>query len=122
MGNPLGIIVVIISVGEATVFEIVYIVLLPISTSQRFDHIKIVFAAGLATSANMIILLNILLGQGLPLQLILLMLIFSFISGIILGGYLGFIIFQLFQQSGLLDWRKELERPDDSFSRREPPE
>jgi ABC-type thiamin/hydroxymethylpyrimidine transport system permease subunit len=70
----------------------------------------------------MIIMLNILLGKGLPPQLILIMLVFSFISGIIFGGYLGLLLFQLFQQSGILDWRKEIEKPDDSFSRREPPE
>ncbi|MHA2202512.1 MAG: ECF transporter S component [Candidatus Hodarchaeales archaeon] len=122
MGNPLGFIVVIISIGEATVFEIVYLIQSKMIFSQKFNHIEIVIAAGLATSTNMIILLTILLGQGLPPDLILLMLLFSFISGIIFGGYLGLIFHQLFQQSGLLDWRKENGKPNDSFSRHEPPE
>jgi ABC-type thiamin/hydroxymethylpyrimidine transport system permease subunit len=108
MGNPLGIIVVLISFGEAVVFEIIIFILRPL-ISQKYDHIRIAFAAGGATSMNMIILFNILLGKGLPTELIFLMLIYSFISGIIFGGYFGLLFFQLFQQSGLLDWRKEAE-------------
>ncbi|MFW9902934.1 MAG: ECF transporter S component [Candidatus Thorarchaeota archaeon] len=108
MGNPLGIIVVLIAIGEAIVFEIVILTLSKLIT-QKYDHIRIVLAAGGSTSTNMIILLYILLGKGLPPELILLMLIFSFFSGIIFGGYLGIIITHVFQQSGLLDWRKEVE-------------
>ncbi|MFX0207521.1 MAG: ECF transporter S component [Candidatus Hodarchaeota archaeon] len=108
MGNPLGIIVVIIAIGEATVFEIVILILSKLIT-QKYDNVRIVLAAGGATSTNMIILLSILLSKGLPPELILLMLIFSFISGIIFGGYFGIFISHIFQQSGLLDWRKEVE-------------
>jgi len=114
MGNPLGIIVVLISIGEAIVFEIIILILSPI-TSQRFDHIIIALAAGGATTTNMIILLNILLNQGLPLELILMMLIFSFLSGIIFGGYFGLLFYHLFQQTGLLDWRKGLKEKRDVF-------
>lgn len=114
MGNPLGIIVVVISIGEAIVFEIAILVFSPI-TSPRFDHIRIALAAGGATATNMIILLNILLNQGLPLELIFMMLTFSFISGIIFGGYLGLLFYQLFQQTGLLDWRKDLKEKRDVY-------
>ncbi len=119
MGSPLGIIVVFISVGEAIVFEVVYFFLTSILFLRKFDHIRIAVAAGFATATNVIILLNILLGKGLPYELILLMLIFSFFSGIIFGGYLGLILFQLFQQSGLLDWRKGTKKPHDSSSMQE---
>jgi len=107
MGNPLGIIVVIISIGEAIVFEIVYLILTTILSSRKFDHIRISVASGFATAINVIILLNILLGKDVPYEIILSMVIFSFISGIIFGGILGIIFFRLFQQSGLLNWRKE---------------
>ncbi|MFX0013724.1 MAG: ECF transporter S component [Promethearchaeota archaeon] len=119
-GNPLGVVAVIISVGEASVFEIIYLSLSALISSQKFDHIKIVVAAGLGTATNMIILIGILLGKGLPFQLILIMTFFSLISGIFLGGYFGLILFQLFQQSGLLSWRKETIESEDSSSSQKP--
>ena len=116
MGNPLGIIVVFIALGEAVVFEIVYFSLTSLLSTQKIDNLKITIAAGFSTAINVIILLNILLGKDVPNEIILLMLSFSFISGILFGGILGIIFFRLFQQSELLNWRKEFKKPDDSFS------
>ncbi len=115
MGNPLGIIVVFIAFGEAVVFEIGYFSLTYLPSVQKIDYLKITVAAGFSTAINVIILLNILLGKDVPYEIILLMLSFSFISGIIFGGILGIIFFRLFQQSGLLNWRKEFKKPDGSF-------
>ena len=105
--SHLGIIALCVSTGEAIVFEIIYLGLSIFVKSRKFQHPKIVAAAGFSAVSNIIIQFNTFLGLALPPELFLLIVAICFASGIGLGGYLGLILYQLFERSGLLEWRRE---------------
>ncbi|MFX1282904.1 MAG: ECF transporter S component [Promethearchaeota archaeon] len=114
--SHLGIIVLYVSIGEALVFEIVYFSLSILPKALKIESLILISAAGLAAVSNIVIRLNTFLGFALPLEIFILILGVCFISGVVFGGYLGLFLFQLFEQSRLLSWRKETKKPDKSFS------
>ena len=112
--SHLGVVVLFISIGEALIFEIAYLIFSFLLKIRNFHDLEIILAAGLAAVSNIVIQINTFLGYALPLEIFLLLLVLSFISGMVFGGYLGVIFFQLFERSGILNWRKDPKGSDDS--------
>jgi ABC-type thiamin/hydroxymethylpyrimidine transport system permease subunit len=111
--SHIGVLVLYISIGEALVFEIIYFSL-SIFLKVKWQDLGIILAAGFAAISNIVIQINTFLGFALPLEILLLILVLCFISGMGFGGFLGLKFFQLFQQSGILNWRKDPEEPNNS--------
>ncbi len=116
--SHLGILVLYISTGEAIVFEVIFFSFFALIKSKRLLHLEIAVAAGFAAVSNIILQLNTFLGSALSFELFLLIIALCFISGVGFGGYLGQMLFHLFQQSHLLDWRDKIKEPADSYSKR----
>lgn len=102
-----GIIVIYIAIGEAIVFEAVILGLTFLFQSKKLHHLTIAIAAGFSAASNVFIQLFTYLGAALPSEWFLLILGFSFFSGVGFGGYFGLALFRLFQKSALLNWRYE---------------
>lgn len=117
--SHLGVVVLYVSIGEALIFEIVYFSLSILLKVGKWQDLGIILAAGLAAVSNIVIQINTFLGFTLPFEIFLLILVLCFISGMGFGGYLGLTLFQLFQQSGILNWRKDPKEPDNTSSRQE---
>ncbi|MHA1978161.1 MAG: ECF transporter S component [Candidatus Hodarchaeales archaeon] len=105
-GNTLVVVAIALAVGAALVFEVSIYLLTRIFRSRRIHHVTIAFSAGLASVSNIIIQIETFIGRNFPPEIFLLIITFSFISGIILGGYLGIIIYRVFEQTAILDWRR----------------
>ncbi len=109
-GNSLGILAFIIAVLSAIVFEICIILFRSLINTDRFQQIIIPLSAGLSSIVNILIQLEAFFGsltsKGIPEEWIFVMLAFSFISGVFLAGYLGYIVYRLFENSNLIAWRK----------------
>lgn len=109
-GSAHGIIVVILSGSQGLIIEI-FVILFFASENRKILSL----AAGLATSSNVLIQQIIFFNSQVPLYFIGLMLLISFISGIILGGFLPIYIYDLFEESSILNWRKP---PHEMISRK----
>jgi energy-coupling factor transport system substrate-specific component len=100
-GSAHGIIVVILSGSQGLIIEI-FVILFLASENKRVLSI----AAGLATSSNVLIQQIIFFNSQIPFYFIGIMLLISFISGFIFGGFLPIYIYDLFEESSMLNWRK----------------
>ena len=104
-GNSIGILAIIVAIGAAIVFEISIYGFKKVIHRKNFEHIGIGLAAGLASLSNIIIQLETFIGRNLSPEAFLSILIFSFLSGVFLAGYLGLVIIRIFEKSLLLEWR-----------------
>ncbi|MHA1947927.1 MAG: ECF transporter S component [Candidatus Hodarchaeales archaeon] len=107
MGSSHGVMVVFISIGEAVIFEIVFYLLIALIQTDRFLVLVITITSGFSSTINIIIQLFVFFGYGIPLELILLVLGFSFFSGMVFGGLFGIFVFNVFNKTKLLSWRRE---------------
>ncbi|PWI48256.1 hypothetical protein CEE45_07320 [Candidatus Heimdallarchaeota archaeon B3_Heim] len=105
-GNTLGIFAIVLATGAAIVFEMSVYLLKQVFRGKRVHNATLAFSAGLASVSNIIIQIQTFIGRDLPPEVFLLILIFSFLSGIFLGGYLGILIYKVFEQTSILDWRR----------------
>ncbi len=104
-GNSIGIMAMIVAVGAGITFEVTIYLYTRIIKTKSYQHIGIALAAGLASLSNIVIQLETFIGRNLPPEIFTLILVFSFLSGILLAGYLGIIIYNVFERSQILDWR-----------------
>ncbi|NHJ01223.1 MAG: hypothetical protein EAX86_03730 [Candidatus Heimdallarchaeota archaeon] len=108
--SSLGIMALIIAFASALIFEVCFFVFSNFMKTKRLDHLLIAISAGFASASNVIIQLETFFASfttsNIPSEWIFVMFAFSFISGVVLGGYLGYIAFKLFENSNLLTWRK----------------
>ncbi len=105
-GNTLGIFALLIATGGAIVFEVSVFLLSNFFREKRLRHMCIAVSAGLAAVSNIIIQLETFLGYDHTIEVYVILIVLTFILGSILGGYLGIAIFKIFEQTGLLDWRR----------------
>jgi energy-coupling factor transport system substrate-specific component len=101
-GNSIGIIAIVVAFGGAIIFEAGIYVYKAIIRRDDFIYLGIISSAGLAAASNILIQLELFIDKDIPLFLF-----FAFISGMLLGGVLGSEIFNIFDKTGILDWRKE---------------
>ncbi|MHA1215326.1 MAG: ECF transporter S component [Candidatus Hodarchaeales archaeon] len=110
-GNTLGIIVVFVAFGEALVFELSYLVITRVVSSTKFKSIIISVSAGFSAPFYIVFKFETFvtkyISQGLPEVWIIIVTGISFVSGVILGGFMALTIFDLMDRSGLMDWRLE---------------
>jgi ABC-type thiamin/hydroxymethylpyrimidine transport system permease subunit len=104
-GNSIGIIAILVAVGAGITFEVTIYLYTRAVKAKIYHHVGIALAAGLASLSNIVIQLETFIGRNLPPEIFVLIMIFSFLSGVFLAGYLGIIIFNVFEQSHILDWR-----------------
>jgi len=113
IGSTLSITVVMISVGGAILFDLLAVLLFKLISYERGRTLGIIVSSGLSSSFNVLVLWNILLSgiekNGLPNAWIIVLIGFSFISGVIFAGFLGQEIAKYFVRSGLLNWQKSKE-------------
>ena len=109
-GNSLGILALIIATASAIVFEICTILFKNLMNPNRLHQIIVPLSAGFSSIINILIQLETFFGsltsKGIPIEWIFVMLAFSFISGLLLAGYLGYIVYKLFENSNLTTWKK----------------
>ena len=105
-GNTLVIFAFVLAVGAAVVFEISVYLLGKLFKGKNVFYITIAVSAGLASVSNIIIQIETFIGRNFPPEVFLLIIAFSFFSGVLLGGYLGIVIYKVFEQTSILDWRK----------------
>ena len=101
-GNSIGIIAIAVAVGGALVFEIGMYAYKTFIRRDNFLYLGVLISAGLAAASNILIQLEVFINRDIPLFVF-----FAFISGLFLGGVLGIEIFNIFDKTGILDWRKE---------------
>lgn len=107
-GSKFGIMIVFISSIEGVIFELLVISLFIVKFETGYwKKIIIMIAAGLSGVSAAIINIGIKYNFELPLELIFLISALAFISCLILGGFLGINISELFLESGILNWRPE---------------
>ena len=105
-GNTLVIFAFILAVGAALVFEMSMYILTRLFKGKSLHHVTIAISAGLASVSNIIIQIETFIGRNFPPEVFLLIIVFSFFSGVLLGGYLGIVIYKVFEQTSILDWRR----------------
>lgn len=105
-GSAHGILVIFISGSQGLVIEV--FVILFLSTNSK---LIISIASGFSSMSNVVIKQILLFNSQIPLYLIGIISLISFISGIIFGGLLSLSMFNLFRKSTILNWKKPLKRP-----------
>lgn len=100
-GNSLGLVAILLAFGGALVFEVVLYIYIMVVRNDRYLNIGIIISSGLASASNILIQLEIFINKDIPLILCL-----SFISGVILGGLLGIQVYNVFNRTGILNWRQ----------------
>jgi energy-coupling factor transport system substrate-specific component len=104
-GNSIGIMAILVAVGAGFTFEVTIYLYTRVVQAKSYHHVGIALAAGLASLSNIVIQLETFIGRNLPPEIFVLIMIFSFLSGVFLAGYLGIVIFKVFERSQILDWR-----------------
>ncbi|MHA1971387.1 MAG: ECF transporter S component [Candidatus Hodarchaeales archaeon] len=111
MGNTLGVIIIFVAIGEALVFELTYLVFSRIISSTRFQSIIVSLSAGFSAPFYIVFKFETFVtnyvNQGLPQMWIFVVTTISFISGVLLGGFMALTLYELMDKSGLMDWRLE---------------
>jgi energy-coupling factor transport system substrate-specific component len=111
VGSSHGVMVVFITIGEAIIFEVIYLLLITLTQTDRFLVLIITIASGFSSASNIFIQIFAFFGNGLSLELLLLILGFSFFSGTIFGGIFGIYVSNVFTKTKLLSWRREHQNP-----------
>ncbi len=101
-GNSIGIIAILVAFGGAITFEIGIYLYKTLIRRENFLYLGVVISAGFAAASNILIQLEVFINRNIPI-----LLVFSFVSGILLGGVLGMEIAKIFDKTGILDWRKK---------------
>ena len=105
-GNTFGIIAFILAVGGALTFEVSVYILTKFFRNKRTQHVTIAISAGLASVSNVVIQIQTFIGYNYLPEIFLLFIVLIFLSGVLLGGYLGMAIYKVFEQTSILDWRR----------------
>ncbi|MFX1515890.1 MAG: ECF transporter S component [Promethearchaeota archaeon] len=105
-GSAHGILVLLISGTQGLIIEIILIIFL--STNNK---IIISFASALASTSNVFIQQLIFFNSQIPPLFIAFISGISFVSGFILGGLFPIAMFNLFNRSTILNWRKFPKSP-----------
>ncbi|MFX1506407.1 MAG: ECF transporter S component [Promethearchaeota archaeon] len=100
-GSAHGILVLLISGTQGLIIEIILIIFL-----SSNNKVIISFASAIASASNVFIQQLLFFNSQVPLLFIGLIGGISFISGFILGGLFPIAVFNLFNRSTVLNWRK----------------
>jgi energy-coupling factor transport system substrate-specific component len=100
-GNAHGVLVILLSTTQGLMIELILIIFY--GTKRNFI---LIVSAGLASISNVVLQQMLFFNSQIPLVIIGSMIIVSFISGIFWGGVLPISVYQIFQKTGILDWRK----------------
>ena len=105
-GSSHGILVLLISGTQGLIIEIILIIFL-----SSNNKIIISFASALASASNVFIQQVIFFNSQIPPLFIAFIGSISFISGFILGGLFPIAVFNFFNRSTVLNWRKTPKSP-----------
>jgi ABC-type thiamin/hydroxymethylpyrimidine transport system permease subunit len=100
-GNSLGLVAILLAFGGALIFEVVLYIYIMVVRKDLYVNIGIIISSGLASASNILIQLEIFINKDIPLLLFL-----SFISGVLLGGLLGIQVYNVFNRTGILNWKQ----------------
>jgi len=105
-GSAHGILVLLISGTQGLIIEIILIIFL-----SSNNKLIISFASALASASNVFIQQLIFFNSQIPPLFIAFISSISFVSGFILGGLFPIAVFNLFNRSTVLNWRKIPKSP-----------
>ena len=100
-GNAHGLLVILLSTSQGLVLELFFILFL----GSKKKSI-IIIAAGFAGVSNIVLQQILFFNSQIGISFLLLIGIFSFISGVMFGGMLPLSVYRVFSQASILQWRK----------------